>query len=230
MITAVITCMGRREHLEMSLPLALSTFNQVVVVDWSCPQNSGEYASEEGASVIYQYGEHHFSCSKAKNLGASLVTSEYIAFVDADFLCMPELRSELKRLIAPDRMVLSARNADGSDISDTAGFIVCPTAAFRRVGGFDERWIGWGGDDIQLRGKLFLEASLKVVRVSGMALGAIAHSNLERSAYHSIPIEKAAPYNHLILKDWFASKGIQNYLTNPAVKDIVCLGPNHDWQ
>jgi glycosyltransferase involved in cell wall biosynthesis len=213
--------MGRREHLEITLPFALDTFDRVIVVDWSCPQKSGEYAAAEGAFVVYKEGEKHFSGSRAKNYGARLVTSEYIAFIDADTLCMPGLKEEINGLVIRDRMLLSARAFDGSDVNDTVGFLVCATDKFRAVGGFDERWIGWGAEDIQLRGKLFLDERLEVVRLSPMVLGAIAHGNDIRSENRELPIEKTAIVNHLELSEWFDSKGISDYTTNPKVRDIV---------
>lgn len=224
MITAVITCMGRREHLEITLSFALNTFDKVIVVDWSCPQNSGEYARGEGATVVRKSGEKFFSGSRAKNFGARHVDSRYIAFIDADTLCMPGMREELLSLLSPGKMVLSARAFDGSDVNDTVGFLACETAAFRDVGGFDETWIGWGAEDIHLRGKLFLDSRLEVVRLSGMVMGAIAHGNDIRSENREAPIEQTAVYNHRTLKNWFASKGVSDYVTNPAVKDIIFNG------
>jgi hypothetical protein len=224
MITAVVTCMGRREHLETTLGFTLQTFDKVIVVDWSCPQKSGEFAAEEGAHVVYKEGEKFFSGSRAKNFGARLVTTEYIAFIDADTLCMPGLKDEIASLIAPNRMLLSARTHDGRDVNDTVGFLVCQTASFRAVGGFDETWIGWGAEDIHLRGKLFLDEKLEVVRLSNMALGAIAHGNDIRSENREAPIELTAVYNHKTLANWFASKGISNYVSNPSVQDIVFHG------
>ena len=209
----------------MSLSFALQTFDKVIVVDWSCPQNSGEYAASEGASVIYKYGERFFCGSKAKNYGAKLVTTNYVCFLDADSICMPGLKEELASLKSPDSMILSCRALDGSDVNDTVGFLVCKTDSFWNVGGFDEEmWKGWGHEDIHLRGKLLLDEGLKVVRLSGMVLGAIPHSNELRSENRSAPIVSTAIKGHKVLVDWFASKGIEGYPNNPKVKDIVFVG------
>jgi glycosyltransferase involved in cell wall biosynthesis len=223
-ITAVTTCMGRMCHLEVTLPHMLENFDRVIVVDWSCPDKSGEYAASLGASVVYQYGERYFSSSRAKNCGAKLVTSEYICFIDADSFCMPSLRKQLDSLLEPGIMVLSALNADGSDVNDTVGFLACQTEAFWNVGGFDESWIGWGNEDIHLRGKLFLDEGLKVSRLNGMALGALAHSNAMRSSNREEPIEKTAATNFYKLEAWFVSKGIEDFHTNPKVKAIAFQG------
>jgi glycosyltransferase involved in cell wall biosynthesis len=216
--------MGRREHLEVTLSFALQTFDKVIVVDWSCPQGSGEYASSEGASVIYKYGETRYNGAKAKNYGATMVTTDYIAFIDADTLCMPGLREEIELLRGVEKMVLSARNFDGTDVNDTTGFLVCATKAFWNVGGFGE-WSGWGSEDLHLRGKLFLDEKLEVVRLSPMCLGAMAHGNDLRSVNAERPIEVSAIDNFNRLKAWFAEKGIPDYPDNPRIKDIVFIGP-----
>lgn len=222
MITAVITSMGRLAHLSITLPYALNTFDRVVVVDWSCPDGSGKFAESEGAKVIYKHGEQFFSGSKAKNLGAKHVTTEYIAFVDADTLCMPGLRRDIDSLIRPNRMLLSARDYDGSDVNDTVGFLVCTTEAFLSVEGFDESWVGWGHEDTHLRGKLLLDAGLEVVRLPpGIKLGAIAHSNELRETFREAPIKQTAVEGWERLVDWFKSKGVPDYPNGELVKDIV---------
>lgn len=213
--------MGRREHLEMTLPFMLSTFDKVIVVDWSCPQGSGGYASSEGASVVYKYGEKYFDAARAKNYGAKLVTTEYVCFVDADSFCMPGLKDELQSLLCPDSMILSARNSDGTDIEDTVGFLACPLSAFCDVGGFEECWTGWGGEDLQLRGKLLLDAGLKVKRLSDMKLGAIPHSNSMRAENREGEFMSGVVSNAKKVIEWFASHGVHDYPHNPAVREIV---------
>ncbi len=225
MITAVITSMGRREHLEISLPRALDTFSKVIVVDWSCPKGSGEYAALEGASVVYQYNEKYYNGSAAKNKGAQLVQTEYLCFLDADAVCMPGMKEVLESLISPDSMILSTRNDDGTDVNDTMGFIVCPTQAFIAVGGFDsEMWRGWGHEDVHLRAKLFLDAGLKVKRLPQMMLGAIAHSNELRCKNHEKPISETAMLGFPKLRDWFESRGVAEFHKNPRVSEIVFQG------
>ncbi len=225
MITAIITSMGRREHLEISLPRALDVFDKVIVVDWSCPKGSGEYAASEGASVVYKYGEKYFSGSKAKNYGASVVTTDYICFIDADSVCMPGMKEFLAENISNDSMLLSALNGDGTDVNDTVGFIACSTQAFRDVGGFDEEmWQGWGHEDIHLRGKLFLDLNLRVKRLAPMLLGAIAHGNALRAVNREKPIVETAMIGFPKLREWFESRGVADFHRNPVVSDIVFHG------
>jgi len=220
-ITAVTTCMGRREHLETTLPLMLEAFDRVVVVDWSCPQGSGEYAADMGASVAYQYGERYFDRCRARNYGARLVTSDYVAFVDADTLCMPGLRRELTSSVRSDRMVLASRTASDCDIPNLFGFLACPIGAFWGVGGYDESFIGWGHEDSHLRGKLFLEARLSPVRLSPMAIGAIAHGNELRGSNQERSIHETSPVNFKKLVDYFRSQGIDDWMKDPRTDAIT---------
>src|SRR5882724_11082710 len=81
MITAVTTCMGRREHLEVTLPLMLEEFDSVIVVDWSCPQDTGYWAAKQGAQVLFKFGEEHFYAARARNFGAGQVKTRKICFL-----------------------------------------------------------------------------------------------------------------------------------------------------
>jgi len=220
MITAVTTCMGRLEHLQLTLPFMLAEFDRVIVVDWSCPDGAGDYATSLGASVVYQRNEKYFHRSKSRNLGARLVTSEYIAFVDADTLCMPGLKDELKTL-RNNRMLLSARTPKGYDIPNLFGFVACSTDAFWNVGGYDESFEGWGHEDSKFRGALFLEEKLTPFRLSGMALGAIAHGHELRDKNHEESLYKTSPVNFKKLYDYFQNFGISDWMKDPRTDSIT---------
>lgn len=220
MITAITTCMGRRDHLEITLPIMLEEFSRVIVVDWSCPQKSGEFAASLGASVVYKYGEKFFNISKARNLGATLADSQYLCFIDADNMCSPGFRAELESILNPGNMVLAARTQDGYDVNDLMGFIAMPTEVFKLVGGYDESWQDWGPEDVHLRAKLFLEEKLSVKRLSGMALGALAHTNEERSTYYTMGAAESAAIAARRLRAYFLECGISDWLTDPRVEPI----------
>ena len=221
MITAVTTCMGRLNHLEITLPLMLNEFDSVIVVDWSCPQRSGEFALELGATVVFQPGQAYFSRSGARNLGAGLVDSDYICMVDADIMCMPGLKQEIASLIDDRTMVFSSRTKDGFDTPDTFGFIVCPTKSFQSVKGYSEEFKGWGHEDSHLRGKLLFEAGLSPKRLDGMSIGAIAHGNHLRDINHEDNIYHTASVNYGLLCDYFNTKGISDWERDPKTEGIT---------
>lgn len=213
--------MGRKEHLEVTLPLMLKTFDRVIVVDWSCPQNTGAWAAQEGASVIYKYGEKFFERTSAKNLGFTLVQSEYVAFIDADSWCFQGMRDDLLSLLSPQIMVVAARNAKGLDLTDTFGFIACRSSAFRAVGGYDESFKGWGHEDSKLRGQLLLEAGLSVARLKPDSLGAIRHGNDVRGKYNDGDIFATATPNWKKLYQYFEQFGIKDWMLDPRTESIT---------
>ena len=60
--------------------------NEVIVVDYSCPEETGEFVTANFPSVrvVSVAGEKHFSNWKARNAGASIASSDVLVFVDAD--------------------------------------------------------------------------------------------------------------------------------------------------
>jgi hypothetical protein len=219
MITAVTTCMGRRSFLEVTLPYMMSEFDEVRVVDWSCPDDAASYALSVGARVICKRGEQYFSGPKAKNYGARDAYPDYLAFIDADTLVLPGFGDKLRGLVSRDCMVVSERNSEGYDVQDLIGFIAVKADSFWNVGGFDESYIGWGQEDFNLRGKLFLEEGLKVKRIGG--LGSIPHSNAEREVNRELPLEVSAKRNFEQVSKYFESQGVSDWINNPRVSEIA---------
>lgn len=221
MITAVTTSMGRKSHLELSLPLMLAEFPHVVVVDWSCPDSSGEWAFDNGASVVYKCGEKLWHASKARNYGARCVTTEYVCFIDADSMVMPGLFSSLVEIVKSGAMALASRCPDGRDEPNLHGFLACSLGDFWSVGGYDESFSGYALEDMKLRAQLLLEAELGVKQIPPMTVGALQHSNELRGKYMPEPIETSAARNRGKLQDYFLSKGISDWLTDNRTEPIA---------
>jgi len=219
MITAVTTCMGRREHLEVTLPLMLEEFDSVIVVDWSCPQDTGYWAAKQGAQVLFKFGEEHFYAARARNFGAGQVKTRKICFLDADTMVQPGLKKELDGLIESQSMVLAAQRADGTDLLDLCGFIALDLSHFWAVKGYDESIIGYGGEDTHLRCKLFCERSLDVRRTS--LLMALRHGNEVRGRHHPEPLHTSATRNHEHVNEYMKTQGIPDWLTDPRTAEIA---------
>jgi len=220
-ITAVTTCMGRREHLETTLPLMLEEFDRVIVVDWSCPQESGKWAEQEGAQVIWSPGQAHFSPCKARNLGAKHVGTEHICFIDADVMIMPEAGNEIRRLVNLSTMVIAARYESGSDVHALGGFIALETSQFLAVGGYDETLRGYALEDIHLRCRLLFERGLVSKRLSPGALAVIRHSNEMRARYLDDDLRVSATRNYESLMSYLAGHGVTDWLTDPRTAEIA---------
>ena len=176
----VTISMGRLEHLKQSLPrMAAQPGCAVTVVDWSCPQNSGDWVQSEFPTVrvVRVPGERHFSAARARNAGAAGATGEWLCLVDADVLLDAEFAARLRVLREPRRFHL----AEPIEPS-LAGTVFCARADFERVGGYDEVIEGWGCEDRDLYARL---AFTGVGRAGFPAslLTAIRHGDTERTRH-----------------------------------------------
>ncbi len=128
---------------------------------------------------LVQQEDLGFRAAAARNLGASVATGEALVFLDADTVPEPGfLHAVTRRLAAcPDVLAVGRRrHADASgelpepawlrdayaasrDLLDADGrsfrFVIsavmaCRRSLFQHLGGFDERFVGYGGEDWDL--------------------------------------------------------------------------------
>jgi glycosyltransferase involved in cell wall biosynthesis len=156
--TIITTCMGRLEHLKRTLPAMLRQECEVVVVDYSCPEQSGAWVEEKypGVKVVRVAGQDTFSNWKARNSGAGEATGDLLIFCDADVVLRDGAVAEVVDSL-PDRSFGRYRGPVSSDLvarvdglaaNQLRGFQVVPKQAFDLVGGYDEVLQGYaaGGD------------------------------------------------------------------------------------
>lgn len=204
--------------------MLLREFPKVIVVDWSCPDNSGVFALSEGARVICQPNEDYFSPSKARNLGAHHADTEWLCFVDADTLVGLGVGMNLEMIVRDEKpgMVLAARDSQGYDTPDLMGFLAVRKSDFDAVGGYDESFNGWGCEDIHLRMKLCLERGVAdVARLGPDDLLAIAHTNRERQKHHNVGVLESGPANYARLDAYMVSKGLPTWANNPRFSHLA---------
>lgn len=226
MITAVTTCMGRLEHLEMTLPMMLEEFDDVVVADWSCPQNSGNWAASQGARVIRNPDQKCFNNAKARNLGAQLVATDYVCFIDADCIVMPGFGEQIKNLLDFQTMVIAPRNAKNHDVLNLGGFIAMPMNAYKGIGGYDETFEGFAHEDADMRVRLCLDWGLKVKRPTD-GIATIRHTDELRGRYFNEPIEQSSYRNFHLVKAKLAARGVNDWVNDPRTADIAYRIPGY---
>ncbi len=126
-----------------------------IVCDNNSTDRTAEIARESGATVVF---EPCNQIARARNRGAAAAMGDWLIFVDADSHPSPELMEAVAGEIESGRclaggtivrlegrhpkadLVTAAWNAVSRAFRWVAGsFIFCETAAFRRVGGFNER-------------------------------------------------------------------------------------------
>ena len=190
---------GRLEHLKQSLPRMLGQrAAEVIVVDFSCPQGTGDYVAEHfpAARVVKVEGETHFSNWKARNAGAAAATSEILVFCDADTILADGAVKWLDSHFPPrsfgyfERGAMEGFNRKGLKLgkNQLRGFLVVAAKAFRRVGGYDELFEGYAaGADTDLVDRLGLIGHAEFRLDSDIIADVIEHGNAERLEHHREP-------------------------------------------
>ena len=218
-IAAVTTCMGRLEHLQATLPHMLSQFDEVIVVDWSCPQNSGKWAEKEGATVVFRPGNRYFNVSKARNIGARQIKSRSVCFIDADTMALPGLREEIEERLSLSTMIISSRMDNGYDCQSLNGFLAIDIGHFWGVGGYNESLEGYSLEDAHIRARLRLERGLEPRRVSSLA--GLRHCNSLRDRFYKEPIHVSSKRGYNELQVYLQSKGIKDWITDSRTAEIA---------
>ena len=130
-VTFVITCMGRAHHLEKSLPFYLAqTYSnyQVIVVDWSSPDNLQEILKPylgPRCSCCKVDNQKYFNLAEARNTGAEFIKHkcDWLAFFDADILIPRDfLQKNLSRM--KPKCFLHSRKTENGDLSIWGSCIV----------------------------------------------------------------------------------------------------------
>ena len=139
-ITFITTCKGRLEHVKQTMPriMALGEVN-VVFVDYSCPQKSGDWVKSNFPSVkvINVIDDKGFCLPRARNIGALHASTPWIFFIDADILVELDLGLWLSNNLKPS-IIYRASPIKGKRDTETYGSFICPAHLFIAVGKYDE--------------------------------------------------------------------------------------------
>jgi glycosyltransferase involved in cell wall biosynthesis len=173
--------------------------NEVIVVDYSCPQGTGAFVSENFPSVhvVTVEGEKHFSNWKARNAGAAIAKSDVLVFVDADTILADGAVDWIAANFPPrtfgffDTRTSRAFNQGGPRLAanQLKGFQVVPTPAFRRLGGYDEILEGYAaGADTDLEQRLTMIGLTRRPLDPSIVESIIQHSAESRTEHHGQPV------------------------------------------
>jgi hypothetical protein len=179
----VTTCKGRLEHLKQTLPqFAKQSETQVIVVDYACPQHTGNWVRQNfpEVSVVQITGEAYFRANHARNSGAARADASHLIFLDADTLIADDFVSKIEQSLAPDSFS-RFRFPQGNDLN---GACVVPAPAFHAVGGYDEVIEGYGGEEQELYWRLRRRGlNMHYLPAEGLCRP-IVHDDQSRIAFH----------------------------------------------
>lgn len=146
--TAVVACKGRLSSLQKTIPLLLNEMG-VILVDWDCPEGSGDWAEALGRDhlqVVRARGEPYWHRSRALNLGARLATTDWLCFFDADTKVVPGLKEKLETEHGSFYVVQRD--------TPLTGILIVERLVFHSIGGYYEGMPGRGWQDVDLRCRL----------------------------------------------------------------------------
>ena len=182
-LTFTLTCMGRLEHLKQTLPRMLAQPNcEVVVVDYSCPDRSGDWIGEhfhdQPVRVVSLPGRTHFDRSEAKNAAILSARTEWVCVIDADIVVATEFSKEILPRLIPNHFLRRLSTMRG-----VGGTFVAQRDALIGVGLHDPVYQDWGEEDVDL---------FDALRFAGYQMGTfpeemishLEHDNDLRTQFH----------------------------------------------
>lgn len=175
MLSLITTCKNRLPHLKQTLPLMLQQGDaEVIVVDYGCEQGTAAWVKEHhpAAKLVEVKDDPVFCASRARNMGAKNASHEVLCFVDADVLVHAELGRWLELNQDPNAFYLYP----GRKEYELDGFLILTREHFFNVGGYDEAFRGWGGEDFDLYERL-ARTGLSKSSVPRESISSISHGD-----------------------------------------------------
>ncbi|MDO8788990.1 MAG: glycosyltransferase family 2 protein [Sulfuritalea sp.] len=208
-ISHITTCKGRLDHLRQTLPTVASQRDvESIVVDYDCPDGTAAWvaANLPEVTVVRVSESAGFHLTRARNLGAAAATAPWLAFFDADIAWAPTFAEQLIAQLEPNCYF----RANPMSLQ-TWGSVVCNRSDFSRIGGYDESFIGWGGEDEDLYMRLTM-AGCRQLAFDGGLVREIPHGDDRRVEHYEV---KNKTLQHRI-----------NILYLNVKSDLMCLHPN----
>ncbi len=210
---SIITyCKGRLEHLKRALPTFVAQVDsEVIVVDYDCPDRAKDWIASNFPSVRVAAVTDApiLNLSRARNIGAELARAPWLVFCDADMLLDPSFLLEMRKIVAPGAYLRPYQDTPAG--SRTLQFpLLCETAAFRAVGGYDDAFRGWGGADREYVRRLDRHG-LREVLYPAARVETLQHSNEARSSHYEHGIDASMVINHhyaRIKERYFETRGL----------------------
>jgi hypothetical protein len=181
MLAFVVTCKGRLAALRETLPSLVATGCEVVLVDFDCPDRSGDWASAAHPSVrvVRVADAPRFHLTRARNLGAAAARQPWLCFIDADIAVAPGFLAAVQPLLSGARLLMNQ-----GDPAALFGTSVMARADFERVGRFDEVMEGWGAEDRDLYVRL-VRAGVRAQALPPGTFRALPHDDEARVRFYA---------------------------------------------
>jgi hypothetical protein len=224
-ISYCTTCKGRAHHVQETLiaNLAAEADNdnvEFVLLDYESNDGLEQWVRERLSAEIERgrvvYARHapapHFKMAHAKNMSHRLASGDILVNVDGDNIIAHDFSRWIRtcfergenKVACPRNLtvtgyilqrVLNKHLGLPRPIDGLCGRIAVARATFYEIGGYDEKFVGWGSDDFDfmLRAR---DAGATLVPIPAASWGStIAHDKLSRLENFSAQERKVAQAN-----------------------------------
>jgi glycosyltransferase involved in cell wall biosynthesis len=193
-LSCIITCKGRLAHLKESLPkVCAAGFDEVIVVDFDCPQSTADWcrANYPKVKAIKVSHQPKFNPSKARNIGARNALSHWLCFLDADVLINNHFTFSFRSKIRNGNFYPLATflRHNSEDLHGLGGTVVCEYSAFSSVGGYDEVMADYGWEDTDFYQRLVRSGYRARLAPPGTIERVIQHG--ERAAFRTLSAQSS---------------------------------------
>lgn len=218
-ISFCITCMNRAKHIKKTLRKnmrnnAAYPYLEFVLLDYNSQDDLQEWVFKHfkkeiasGRLVYYQTKKPQaFEMSRAKNMAHQLASGEVVCNLDADNYAGYDFAFYINSVMDINSHSIGAQDYihkknifTGSPISDCGGRIFLLKEFFTKLGGYDERFVAYGCEDIdfKMRAKRF---GLTFQYIPRYFLKAIRHTNRLREKNMLLTTQQALKINHAFMK------------------------------
>lgn len=222
------TCMGRVDFLKQALPtwLALTNF-PVFIVAYECAETE-RFVYELGESRVWlrcmdaadhdAYGRPLFNKCRALNEGLRMLSDahlERVLLLDADTLLKRPIE-----LISNHRTFQIVLPKDST--RDLTGVLSADVHMLQSAGGANEQMSGYGGEDLDLRVRLYLRGADSVSWFPSGTFEAIPHNNELRSRHYAEKdLMKSAAHNMEFFKRSLSGRELMRLATDPIMPTLL---------
>ncbi len=184
MITIIITCKGRSEHLKQTLQYSQNQITQhnyqILVVDYGDPGNCYEWANKQHKTRSIRITDNvdYFNLSRARNCGAVAADSEILCFVDADSKISNNWLDYVINEISSGAGLVQL----GKFKKQCNGICAVTKEIFFQARGYDEKICNWGKEEQDLYARC--KELCKVTTYPSDLVDAITHDSSLRVEFY----------------------------------------------
>lgn len=146
LVTFIVPCKGRLEHLRVSLPrLVTQQYSSVIVVDLDCPDGTANWVSANFPTVkiVCLNDDGIFSLAKSRNKGLEIALTKWVCFIDVDVVLKDGFVTQVAPLLDEDTYYVFEHNPEKAGMF---GSCIVPRIPVKKIGSYDEVFEDYGGD------------------------------------------------------------------------------------